>query len=644
MDWDSYLNLLLPEDSPQRQILAERNTIRDALQTGADEPLLVDLYRLAVDERKFTPALEKAVGPWKLATHRRHAQLFVHMNQTVKEMVRELFRDLDFTQWREKFGQEYLKEKRRQEKLAGRYARPYLDYYARMENHLFEAFWEINRWPLITSFLLGESSRPAPADIAPYVQHLSSYHRELSSGAHAGEAWTTDYKVLTGDLKRLHPAIAVEYLRTLRSFEDLDRPLLGTYPNVRSEGGQQFEKHLATAFYPVYGFGCMRPHAYRQAAVPGSVFKIVTAYAGLTQEWERLGADVSTVPLFEIMDGVGRLPDGKGWMVGTTLSGQPIPQVYRGGRLIRTLTKNVGRVDLQRALEVSSNPYFSLLAGDLLTDPEQLNEAAHLLGYGQQTGIALPGELAGRLPTDLRTNKSGLYAAAIGQHTLVVTPLQTAVMLSTVANGGQVLVPKLVRLTAGKLPVRRAGQLMQKERFLYQRSLNLIGVHFPLFTGVEGVEGVHQVYPVQTTEVRDVPMPPAVRRPILQGMQRMVQNARTAGWPALVKIYSSQPDALRALQEMKGTFVAKSSTAEALEAVDVDTERGAHIYNHVWAGAIAFSPSEADNQKSMMVFTDPYGDPELVVVVYLRFGGYGKHALPVAAQIVEKWREIRARQ
>jgi len=32
------------------------------------------------------------------------------------------------------------------------------------------------------------------------------------------------------------------------------------------------------------------------------------------------------------------------------------------------------------------------------------------------------------------------------------------------------------------------------------------------------------------------------------------------------------------------------------------------------------------------------------VVVYLRYGGYGKQAAPIAAQMVKKWRQIQDRQ
>ena len=67
--------------------------------------------------------------------------------------------------------------------------------------------------------------------------------------------------------------------------------------------------------------------------------------------------------------------------MGYTQEGKPIPQVYKKGRLPRSLAhKNIGRIDLIRALEYSSNPYFSLLAADHLQNPNDLNRAAEAFG------------------------------------------------------------------------------------------------------------------------------------------------------------------------------------------------------------------------------------------------------------------------
>lgn len=654
LTWRNYLELILPERNPVYQRFQEKNTIGDAFDVimaeeeldleSYDDKLLLDLCRLCVDERRFSPQLLESVENRSLDDYHRDAQRLVTVWRAMKSMMRALFAETRFARWREDYGPAYLRHKRKQEKQAGRYARPYLDYYDRMERYMFEAFWQINRWPLLSAFVMGRLPLGVPEDLAPYLQHVLEWHDELSQGAHGGEPWLDDYLSLRDTVLTLDSRVGLEYLQSMRAYEELSRPLIGRYRNMRRDGAQQLEKHLAAAFYPVYGYGFMRPQAYRQATTPGSVYKLVTGYASLLQEWEEQGPQARALPLFEMIDERRRLPGGKGWIVGYTLGGQPIPQQYKGGRLIRTLTRNVGRVDLQRALEMSANPYFSLLAGDHLNDPEQLNDAAKALGYGARTGVDLPGELSGRLPKDLKTNRSGLYAAAIGQHTLVVTPLQTAVMLSTIANGGKVMQPQILRLAAGKLPVRQADPVFSKEQFLYQRSLALMGITFPLFSGVEGVEGVHQVYPVESRVVRSVPMPAPIRDPLLEGMERVVKHARTAGKPGLLQMYRGYPGSLRSFLELDGKFIAKSSTAEAVEAVDLDPKDGTRTYNHIWAGTVSFPPVNADNQSSVMLMKDQYGAPELVVVVYLRFGGYGKQAMPLAAQIVDKWREIKARQ
>src|SRR5262249_35066640 len=101
-------------------------------------------------------------------------------------------------------------------------------------------------------------------------------------------------------------------------------------------------------------------------------------------------------------------------------------------------------IDIVHAIERSSNPYFSILAGDILDDPEDLCMAANLLGYGEKTEIDLPGEYGGRLPKDIAYNRTGLYAMAIGQHSLVGTPIQTATMLAALANGGEILKPQIL--------------------------------------------------------------------------------------------------------------------------------------------------------------------------------------------------------
>jgi len=83
-----------------------------------------------------------------------------------------------------------------------------------------------------------------------------------------------------------------------------------------------------------------------------------------------------------------------------------------------------------------------LLAADYIHDPEDLLAAARSFSYGSKTGIDLPAEIGGRLPDDLTYNRTGLTRLPSDNTPSNVTPLQTAVMLSTIANGGQRLKPK----------------------------------------------------------------------------------------------------------------------------------------------------------------------------------------------------------
>jgi cell division protein FtsI/penicillin-binding protein 2 len=272
--------------------------------------------------------------------------------------------------------------------------------------------------------------------------------------------------------------------------------------------------------------------------------------------------------------------EGKTTYVGYNADGKPVPRLYKGGMIPRTIGNNVGKLDILRAMEISSNPYFALLAGDVLDDPEDLANAARAFSYGSKTGIDLPAEIPGRIPTDLRVNRTGLYATAIGQHTLVVTPLQTAVMLSTIANRGKVLKPQILNDSD-----------------------------------------------IRPEIIRTLPMPVQLQKILIEGMRRVVIKTYQASLLTLSKIYHDYPEAISDYIDLKEELQGKTSTSESIEQIDLDAVQGINLYNHVWFGGISYSKNE----------------PELVVVVYLRFGGYGKEAAPVAAQMVNKWREINER-
>jgi penicillin-binding protein 2 len=117
-----------------------------------------------------------------------------------------------------------------------------------------------------------------------------------------------------------------------------------------------------------------------------------------------------------------------------------------------------GSVALVKALQVSSDVFFYHLGAELDAhgDGQDLQRWAHKLGIGRKTGIDLPAELPGLLPTkkwrdelykkkqtDRPWSTGDNVNLAIGQGDLQADPLQMAVAYSTIANGGTVVRPHL---------------------------------------------------------------------------------------------------------------------------------------------------------------------------------------------------------
>jgi penicillin-binding protein 2 len=165
--------------------------------------------------------------------------------------------------------------------------------------------------------------------------------------------------------------------------------------------------------------------AYAQHFQPGSVFKIIASVAGLE---ERKVTPDERLPCRGKFD--EQLRSFNCW----------IWNEFRGVH---------GELTLSQALEQSCNCYYYEVASRC--DLEPLLRWARAFGFGAPTGLDLPGEAAGRLPTR-RVSRHDPLSLAIGQHELMATPLQVAVMMAAVANGGLRVVPHL-RRTASPPPV-----------------------------------------------------------------------------------------------------------------------------------------------------------------------------------------------
>ena len=118
---------------------------------------------------------------------------------------------------------------------------------------------------------------------------------------------------------------------------------------------------------------------------------------------------------------------------------------------------NLGGVDMQRAIQLSSNVYFYSLANEMGVDT--IHDFMKPLGFGQTTGIDINGEVRGVLPstewkrnTYKRPEQRKWYAGetislGIGQGYNAFTMLQLAQATAIVADGGIKHRPHLVRAT-----------------------------------------------------------------------------------------------------------------------------------------------------------------------------------------------------
>jgi penicillin-binding protein 2 len=118
-----------------------------------------------------------------------------------------------------------------------------------------------------------------------------------------------------------------------------------------------------------------------------------------------------------------------------------------------------GALDFFRCIAYSSNVCFYKLGGGFEDEIEEglgifrLGEYARAIGYGARSGIQLPGEEDGLIPspqwkrinTGENWSTGDTYIASVGQGYVLGTPLQILMSGATIANRGKVMQPTVVR-------------------------------------------------------------------------------------------------------------------------------------------------------------------------------------------------------
>jgi penicillin-binding protein 2 len=306
-------------------------------------------------------------------------------------------------------------------------------------------------------------------------------------------------------------------------------------------------------------------HAIADQVQPGSTFKIIVASAGLQEEvitprTQILGSGTLVVPNKYFPNDPGRATRFSCW--------------NKAGH---------GYLDVVHAIAQSCNIFFYETGGglDIPNEPvfeglgqARLSEYATLFGLGKQTGVDLPGEAEGHVPTATWKRRlfgenwstGDTYNFSIGEGYLQVTPIQMLNAAAAIANDGTLYRPQLVHhvTTVDGQPVRS-----------FQPRI------------------IHRL-PISSTYLALV----------REGMELAVESGTSVG------------------AQVPGVRVAgKTGTAEFCD--DLAQQRymcqpGAWP-THAWFAA--FAPAE---------------DPELALIVYIWNGGEGsERAVPVAQKILD---------
>jgi penicillin-binding protein 2 len=236
--------------------------------------------------------------------------------------------------------------------------------------------------------------------------------------------------------------------------------------------------------------------------------------------------------------------------------------------------KRHGPVDILHAIPLSCDTYYYTLAERL--GIEKIAYWAHKVGIGQKTGIDLPGEVSGTMPSEewkLKTFHEKWYAGevisvGIGQGAVAISPVQLVRAIAGIASGGVLKRPHVVE----------PDQLPADYR-----------------------QAIYDSYPGSGDAT--IPISPAIWETITEGMA-LTTNSGTAAASHLANI----------------DFAGKTGTAQ--------------VVNH--SAGMKSLGTGAERANAWFVGIAPRRNPDIAVVVLVEHGGWGAEAsAPLAARVIE---------
>jgi penicillin-binding protein 2 len=292
-----------------------------------------------------------------------------------------------------------------------------------------------------------------------------------------------------------------------------------------------------------------------------------------------LQAQLAPGSTFKILMSVAGLQEGVAQDLKVTCSGGWGPYGF-----FHHCDEKHGAVDIHNAIPYSCDTYYYQLGDKLGID--RIAKYATEFGYGQRTGIDLPGEQAGLMPSAQwkmknyhdRWRADETLDIAIGQGAVEATPIQLARIIGGIASGGHMVRPHVV--SSGQLPEDFRKGLLDS---------------FP---------GSGQI---------DIPIDPENWQIVTDGMYQVTQPGlyHTAGGEHLEGI----------------DFGGKTGTAQVMSHQALDkTSKGHETNPNVW-----------------FVGVTPTRSPELVVAVLWQNGNKSWFAARIGAKVVSAYVEKQRR-
>jgi penicillin-binding protein 2 len=287
----------------------------------------------------------------------------------------------------------------------------------------------------------------------------------------------------------------------------------------------------------------------------GSVFKIITAIAGLESGMITPNTQFTCT---------GAFPYGNRYF-----------RCWKEG--------GHGTISLHRAIIESCDIYFYQVG--LKVGVDLIAHYANEFGLGRETGISLPHEKTGTVPSSSWKKKrfgvpwySGeTLSFSVGQGYLNTTPLQLLMLISTIANGGKLYLP----------------QVVEKVEDIYGNKL--------------------KEYP--PVELRKVNVSEKTLQIVQEALKGAVNDPHGTGWVCKLK---------------DAKVAGKTGTAQVVRMPE-DFKKGdmnrmpLKFRDHAW-----------------FVVYAPFEDPKIAIAVLVEHGGFGASAAaPIAKKVIEKYLNLK---